>query len=127
MNKIKYPYNVNQLTQSKAIEALKDPDKKDAFVKEIFKQRKSLAKTLNQLDIVKKVYPSEANFLLVRFIDAALVYKHLMKNNIIVRDRSNQLHCDNCLRITVGTNEENEKLLNDLKELDDKHETSSVY
>lgn len=127
MNKIKYPYNVNQLTQSKAIEAFKDPDKKDAFVKEIIKQRKYLAKTLNQLDIVKKVYPSEANFLLVRFKDATLVYKHLMKNNIIVRDRSNQLHCDNCLRITVGTNEENEKLLNYLKELDDKHETSSVY
>ena len=80
----------------------------------------SLTKTLNQLGLVKKVYPSEANFLLVRFRDAALVYKHLMKNNIIVRDRSNQLHCDNCLRITVGTNEENMTLLNYLRELDDK-------
>ncbi len=120
LNKIKYPYNVNRLTQSKAIEAFKFPDKKDKLVKEIIKQRNFLAKTLNQLDIVKKVYPSEANFLLVRFRSAAFVYKHLMKNNIVVRDRSNQLHCDNCLRITVGTKEENEILLNYLKELDNK-------
>ncbi len=118
LNKIKYPYNVNQMTQIAAIEAIENPGKKDTFVSEILTQRTFLADALQQLNIVKKVYASDANFLLVRFTDAGIVYRHLLNNNIVVRDRSNQLHCENCLRITVGSKQENITLLNQLNKLD---------
>ncbi len=115
LNKVKYPYNVNQLTQQKAIEALNNYEKKDFFVKELIKQRQILVKELSELDCVLKIYPSEANFLLVKFKEAILTYQYLLKNNIVIRDRSNQLHCESCLRITVGTEKENKVLIDQLK------------
>ena len=100
---------------TKSIEALNNYEKKDSFVKLLKKQRQKLIKDLSKLDCVIKIFPSEANFLLVKFNDAAGVYRHMLKNDIVVRDRSNQLHCENCLRITVGTEKENNALINQLK------------
>jgi histidinol-phosphate aminotransferase len=118
LNKIKYPYNINQLTQLKALEAFKNIKTKDKYVNEIINQRTFLLREINQLSIVIKVFPSDANFLLIRFKNAKSVYQHLLDCNIIVRDRSNQLHCENCLRITIGKEKENEKLLYQLRELE---------
>ncbi|HKZ38625.1 MAG TPA: histidinol-phosphate transaminase [Chryseolinea sp.] len=117
LNKIKYPYNVNIQTQEIALKALLDVDKKDAAVREILDQRSTLAKDLSELSITEKVYPSEANFLLVKVKDAPGTYKYLMDKNIIVRDRSKVTLCDNCIRITVGTPQENKSLITALQNL----------
>ncbi len=117
LNKIKYPYNVNTRTQDLALEALENTYRKDIWVDEILTQRDKLAKSLRSLPIVDKVFPSDANFLLVRVKDAPGIYQHLMDNRIIVRDRSKVTLCYNCLRITVGTPEENERLIRVLSEL----------
>jgi histidinol-phosphate aminotransferase len=117
LNKIKYPYNVNIQTQEIALKALQDVTKKDAAVREILDQRSSLAKDLGKLSITEHVYPSEANFLLVKVKDAPGTYKYLMDKNIIVRDRSKVTLCDNCIRITVGTPQENKSLITALQNL----------
>jgi histidinol-phosphate aminotransferase len=111
LNKIKYPYNVNIKTQELALEALNNVEKKDTWVNEILTQREVLKKELLSTKLVEKVYPSDANFLLVKVKDAPGSYKQLMGKGIIVRDRSRVILCDNCLRITVGTPEENKKLI----------------
>lgn len=82
---------------------------------EIIQQREKLALALNNLKIVEKVYPSDANFILVRVKDAKKTYEYLLDKKIITRDRSKVILCDNCLRITIGTPQENERLLNALK------------
>jgi len=117
LNKIKYPYNVNIRTQELALEAIENAYRKDIWVDEILSERAKLAKGLKTLRIVDKVYPSDANFLLVRVNDAAWVYQSLMEKKIIVRDRSKVSLCYNALRITVGTPSENERLIQALKEL----------
>ncbi len=117
LNKIKYPYNVNIKTQELALKALDDVDQKNKWVKEILTQREILTTDLRSLKIVKKVYPSDANFLLAKVQDAPGTYKYLMEKGIIVRDRSKVILCDNCLRITVGTPQENKKLIQALKNL----------
>jgi len=117
LNKIKYPYNVNIQTQEIALKALQDVAKKDAAVREILDQRIILAKDLAKLSITEEVYPSEANFLLVRVKDAPATYKYLMDKNIIVRDRSKVTLCKNCIRITVGTPLENKSLITALQKL----------
>ncbi len=117
LNKIKYPYNVNIRTQDLAIDALENAYKKDIWVDEILTQRDKLVKAIKSLKIVDKVYPTDANFILVRVKDAAGTYQYLMDNKIIVRDRSRVTLCYNCIRITVGTPEENEKLVEALKNL----------
>lgn len=117
LNKIKYPYNVNIRTQDLALDALENAAQKDAWVKEIVKEREKLAKALTKVKIVKKVYPSDANFILVRVEDAPSTYHYLMDSKIIVRDRSRVALCYNCIRITVGTPQENERLLKALKTL----------
>lgn len=81
----------------------------------IIEERKKLAEELSRLNTVMKVFPSDANFLLVQFNNSKAVYEHLVKNGIIVRDRSSVLHCTNCLRITAGTPEENRKLIDVLQ------------
>ncbi|HTF17303.1 MAG TPA: histidinol-phosphate transaminase [Chryseolinea sp.] len=116
LNKIKYPYNVNIRTQELALEALSNAQQKDDWVKEILKERGRLSDALLGLAITKKVYPSEANFILVKVADAPGTYKRLMALGIIVRDRSNVRLCDNCLRITVGTPRENDHLITALKQ-----------
>lgn len=117
LNKIKYPYNVNIQTQEIALQALSEVTKKDNAVKEIIEQRTLLEKDLLQLPITEHVYPSDANFLLVKVKDAPGTYQYLMDKKIIVRDRSKVTLCQNCIRITVGTPQENENLITALKDL----------
>ncbi|MEP6737785.1 MAG: histidinol-phosphate transaminase [Chryseolinea sp.] len=117
LNKIKYPYNVNVQTQQLALAALDRPDKVAATVKEIIQEREILSRKLLDLPITKKVYSSEANFVLVRVSDATATYHFLMDQGIIVRNRSNVKLCDNCLRITIGTPTENLRLIEALKSL----------
>jgi histidinol-phosphate aminotransferase len=117
LNKIKYPYNVNIKTQELALISLDHVTQKDNWVKEILDQREKLSAELKLLSLVEKVYPSDANFLLVKVADAPGTYKYLMKKGIIVRDRSKVILCDNCVRITIGTAEENLKLIQALKEI----------
>jgi histidinol-phosphate aminotransferase len=111
MNKIKPPYNINQASQELALQALNEVDQVNEMIKEIVKERELLAEALVNLSFVEKVYPSDANFLLVKMNDSAGVYKKLLTQGIVVRDRSRVELCEGCLRITVGTPEENKTLL----------------
>ncbi len=115
-NKVKPPYNVNQLTQQKALEALQNADQTKEWIQTILEQRDYLEKELKTLAVVEKVYPSDANFLLVKVQDPLALYQYLVKHKIIVRNRSKVLLCEGCLRISVGTKEENQQLLKALKE-----------
>lgn len=117
LNKIKYPYNVNGHTQELAMDALENVYRKDIWVHEILKEKETLVRELEGLELVEKIFPSDANFLLVRVRDAQSTYQYLMDNRIIVRDRSRVNLCYNCLRITVGTPEENKRLIDALKKL----------
>jgi histidinol-phosphate aminotransferase len=111
LNKIKPPYNINSLTQDAAIKALENKTIVDAQVKTLLNQRNSLIHAFKSVTFIKKIYPSEANFILIKVDDANKRYEELIKNGIVVRNRSSQLHCENCLRITVGTSSENTQLL----------------
>jgi histidinol-phosphate aminotransferase len=115
LNKIKYPYNINIQTQELVLKALDKEKQKDEWVEEILHQREKLSNSLEGLQIVQKVFPSDANFILARIKNARKVYELLMDRKIIVRDRSNVTLCDNCLRITVGTPQENVALINALR------------
>ena len=117
LNKIKPPYNINQLTQDKALVRLKLIEDIKAETKIILNERSTLIEALESITLVEKVYPSDANFLLIKVDDANMRYKQLIKKGIVVRNRTNQPLCENCLRLTVGTAEENEKLIKILKEL----------
>lgn len=115
LNRIKPPYNVNLLSQQTAIEKLSQIDKIQNQCKKIMEERERLAKELARFSIVKKVFPSEANFLLVRFEEPETVYRFLMGRGIIVRNRSSLPLCEGCLRITIGTPAQNERLLTHLQ------------
>lgn len=117
LNRIKYPYNVNIRTQQLALDALENAYRKDIWVEEILKERDWLARELKNLSIVEKIFPSDANFLLVRVKDAQSTYQSLINHRIIVRDRSKVNLCYNSIRITVGTPEENKKLIEALKQI----------
>lgn len=117
LNKIKYPYNINLATQEIALKALEKEAQKDEMVKEIMQQRNWLEAALSELSMVQKIYPSDANFLLVKVKAARKVYEQLIGKLVIVRDRSKVTLCDECLRITVGTADENVRLIQELKEL----------
>jgi histidinol-phosphate aminotransferase len=117
LNKIKYPYNVNIQTQALALEALDNAYKKNIWVEEILASREKLIKALKTVNIVEKIFPTDSNFVLVRVQDAPATYQYLTEKGIIVRDRSKVKLCYNCIRITVGTPQENETLINALKEL----------
>ena len=116
LNKIKYPYNINILTQKKALELLDNKDQVDIWVKKLIEEREKMAKYLSKLHFVTKIYPSDANFLLVSMNDARGIYNYLVENGIIVRDRSKIHLCDNSLRITIGTMDEDIVLLQALKD-----------
>jgi len=116
-NNVKYPYNVNELTQQQAIKVLKDVKKKERQVEEILAQRDILQSLLSNVPCVEKIYPSDANFLLVKVSDANAIYKYLQEKGIIVRNRHKVQLCQNCLRITVGTPAENAELFEALKAL----------
>jgi histidinol-phosphate aminotransferase len=116
LDKIKYPYNVNILTQEKALEALISPEKKNLWVQTILAERENLSNRLKQFPWIRMIYPSDANFLLVKVLDPVKVYSWLVKNSIIIRDRSSVALCEGCLRITVGTPDENTALIQSLLE-----------
>lgn len=111
MNKIKPPYNINQASQELALQALNEVDQVNEMIKEIVKEREILSGALVNLSFVKTVYPSDANFLLVKMDEPVAVYKKLLEKGIVVRDRSRVELCEGCLRLTVGTPEENKTLL----------------
>lgn len=111
LSKVKYPYNINQLAQEYALEQLDKADEKDRWVADILQEREVLAEALKTLPYVKKIYPSDANFVLVKVDDANAKYKALAEAGIIVRNRSSVTLCENCLRITIGTKKENEELI----------------
>lgn len=115
LTKIKYPYNVNLLTQQKAIEMLSKKDTKEKWVETLLKERSVVIAELSQLPAVQKIYPTDANFFLVKVTDANKIYRYLVEQGIIVRNRNTVSLCGNCLRITVGTSEENKTLVNAIK------------
>jgi len=117
LNRIKPPYNISAPTQTLALEALDHEADKNRFVQQILAERQWLANALSELPSVGKIYPSDANFLLVRFADASATFAGLIAERVIVRDRSRVVLCDGCLRITVGTRAENEQLLRVLHHL----------
>jgi len=117
MNKVKAPYNISQSTQDLALEALKNIDQVNEWIKLTVAQREKLSADLLALPLVKKVYPSDANFILAEVEDAAGTYHVLVDQGIIIRDRSKVILCEGCLRITVGTPQENDILLTALKAL----------
>lgn len=110
-NKVKPPYNINQLTQQAALEALQNEQQQQAWVDEILEERSKLEKALDQLSFVQYIYPSDANFILVKMDDPVAVYDYLIAEGIIVRNRSKVLMCEGCLRITIGTLAENKNLI----------------
>ena len=114
-NKVKPPYNINEASLQIAQEALQNTDQVNEWIKEVVEQKHQLIAALNELSFVKKVYPTDANFILVRVNDADLLYNHLSAKGIVVRNRHKEVSCDNCLRITVGTAIENEDLMKNLK------------
>lgn len=116
-NKIKYPYNMNQATQELLLEALDNERIKNENVQELNAERTKLAKGLIDLSYVQKIYPSEANFLLVKMDDARGVYESLIKELVIIRDRSKVVLCEGCVRISIGTKEENATLMEALRKL----------
>ncbi|MEA5404521.1 histidinol-phosphate transaminase [Arcicella sp. DC2W] len=115
LNKIKYPYNINGLTQKLLIENISNTDFVVNSVNTLNNNRKLLAEELSELSIVENIFPSDANFLLVKFQDAKAVFDYLIEQKTIVRDRSKVKLCDNSLRISIGTTEENTHLMNLLK------------
>ncbi len=115
LNKIKYPYNINGLTQKQLIENIGNIDFVKNSVATLNQNRSDLITELSNLPIVEKIYPSDANFLLVRFSEAKKIFDYLIEQKTIVRDRSKVILCDNSLRISVGTAQENEHLINLLK------------
>jgi histidinol-phosphate aminotransferase len=111
LNKVKPPYNINQATQDLALEALKNIQKVNEWIKITVAERERLSSELTKISLVIKVYPSDANFILVKVTDAQKTYNDLVDKGIIVRDRSKVSLCEGCLRITVGTAEENNELI----------------
>ncbi len=116
LSHIKYPYNINVLTQRTALECLSNTGKKDTWIREILDQREYLRKELSRLPMVKHILPSDANFLMVRFNNPQEVFHYLINKKIIVRDRSKVVLCEGFLRITVGSGEENRELVQALQQ-----------
>ena len=117
LNKIKPPYNVNQLTQQRALQRVLHQDLVKQEVKQILDEREELTKALKDLEFVAALYPTDANFVLAKVDDANKRYQQLLEKQVVVRNRSTQPLCENTLRFTVGTPEENKKLIAILKEL----------
>ena len=115
-NKVKYPYNVNLLTQQQALEALKDPFEVDNWVKVLLQERTRMIDAFEILPICEKVYPTDANFFLAKMTDAPAIYNYLVDKGIIVRNRHRVQLCQNCLRITIGTKTENSELIAALRQ-----------
>ncbi|QWX85688.1 histidinol-phosphate transaminase [Cellulophaga sp. HaHaR_3_176] len=117
LNKIKPPYNVNELTQKRALDRILDIDRVNSEVSDILIERKLLSKALLQLKFIVKVYESDANFILAKVDDATERYHQLLKKGVVVRNRTTQPLCENTLRFTVGTKSENQRLIEVLKDI----------
>lgn len=117
LNTIKPPYNINVLTQNKAAELLKQTDLVSNEIDAILIERSQLISDLKQVNYISKIYPTDTNFVLVKVDDATQRYNQLIKKGVVVRNRTTQPLCENCLRLTVGTSAENETLLTALKSL----------
>ncbi len=115
-NKVKYPYNVNLLTQKEALEILNDPYRVDDWVKLILQERVMVMAAFKELPICEKVFPTDANFFLAKMTDAQAIYDYLVERGIIVRNRNSVQLCGNCLRITIGAKSENIELLAALRQ-----------
>lgn len=116
-NKVKPPYNVSGIAQEAILNALQRRSAMEQTVAKIKEEREKLIENLFRLEIVTKIYPTDANFVLVKTVDAEKIYRYLLKEKIVVRNRNNVELCEGCLRITVGTPVENESLINSLKKL----------
>ena len=114
-NKVKYPYNVNLLTQEKALAVLDDFVHVEGWLTQIMREREHVLPALQELPIVLKVFPTDANFVLVRVTDANRIYRYLIEQGIVVRNRHRVQLCQDCLRITIGTRQENDELLGALR------------
>jgi histidinol-phosphate aminotransferase len=114
MNRVKPPYNVSGIAQRSAIDALEKRATVGEWIVELLSERDRVVKALGSLDIVGKIYPTDANFVLVQFADSNKIYRYLLDQGIVVRDRSSVELCAGCLRITVGTKAENDRLINGL-------------
>ena len=117
-NKVKPPYNISQIAQEAILEALENRDKVEKMIGAIVAERQKLIENLHRFSFVNKIYPTDANFVLVRTIDVEKIYKFLLNEKIVVRNRNNIGLCEGCLRITVGTSEENNCLLKVLEKFD---------
>jgi histidinol-phosphate aminotransferase len=117
LNKIKYPYNLNILTQQKALELIENRHKVEKWVKLLIAEREKMKTLISGFPFVVKIFPSDANFILVKMHDARGIYEYLKGKGVIVRDRSKVHLCEDSLRITIGSSDENKHLLNALKEL----------
>jgi len=115
-NKVKYPYNVNLLTQQQAMEMLSDPFEVDKWVKMLLLERSQLMKAFLELPMCEQVFPTDANFFLARMKDAQRTYDYLVEQGIIVRNRTHVQLCHNCLRVTIGTRTENTELVSALRQ-----------
>ena len=114
-NKVKPPYNINEASQQLGLEALQDTEMVNNWIKEVVDQKVILIKEMQKLSYFEKIYPSDANFILVKATNANALYDYLSGNEVIVRNRSKDVLCENCLRITIGTPEENKIVINLLK------------
>ncbi len=110
-NKVKPPYNINKASQELALEALQNTEEVNAWIKETVNEREALANELKKFSFVEKIYESDANFFLMKVKDADKLYNYLSSNGVIVRNRSKEVMCENSLRITIGTPEENQQLI----------------
>ncbi|MGL4632222.1 MAG: histidinol-phosphate transaminase [Leadbetterella sp.] len=118
MNKIKYPYNINILTQVKVLESLDKVSEKDSLVAKIIENRTLLINGLEKLQSVLKIHPSDSNMVLVKFKDSEKTFQSLLSKKVILRDRSKVALCEGCIRISVGTEEEIKILLTELEKLE---------
>lgn len=117
LSRVKPPYNINQATQELALKALEEVGQVNDMIKEIVDMRDALAGVFEQMAFIEKVYPSDANFLLIKINEAKKVYDYLLTKGIVVRDRSRVLLCEDCLRVTIGTEKENTELVDALIEM----------
>ena len=114
-NKVKPPYNINEASQQIALEALQNTEQVNEWIKEAVLQKEKLMHELANFSFVKNIYPSDANFILIKVDDAEILYQFLAEHEIVVRNRTKETGCENCLRISIGTPEENDLLLSTLK------------
>ena len=114
-NKVKPPYNINEASQQIALHALKDTEPVNEWIRETVQQKQLIINELTGLSFVRRIYPSDANFILVKVTDADALYQFLATNEIVVRNRNKETGCENCLRISIGTQDENKILISKMK------------